>query len=253
MSKELKAVRIGDKIILFIDGKRQVINRSNSPETFDIIVDYIKNNETEKIKSLFSSFDDNLKDYLKDIFLFNDKNLQFKNKNKDKKDLAFSGLIIRKAIEFYSIGTSNKPLLRFAKKIERKKEYITYQLRDFFDKLEKFSITEKGNLLLYADFKMENGDFSGKKVFGSPYEESSRYGSMSLKILSKKEESEYVKKVLISPFDIISFNRDTINIARYKIIEDSEMEGENLVKIKNEELFEMSYLIFEEYEDKKYK
>ena len=60
MSKDLKAIRIGEKIIVFVDGKRQVINKSNSPETFDIIVEYIKNNETEKIKSLFSSFDDNI-------------------------------------------------------------------------------------------------------------------------------------------------------------------------------------------------
>ena len=193
MSKDLKAIRIGEKIIVFFDGKRQVINKSNSPETFDIIVEYIKNNETEKIKSLFSSFDESILGYLKNVFIIKDKVLYFKNK--EKKQILFSKTIIRKAIEFYSLGVSSVSLLKFAKKLERNSTSFSFTGENFFSKIDKFSITK-------------------------------------------------------SPYDIYGFNTDSLVVTRYKILNEEEMRGENLITIKNEDLFEISYNILEEFNKK---
>jgi len=244
MSNDLKAIRIGEKIILFIDGKRQVINKSNSPETFNIVVEYIKSNEIEKIKSLFSSFDDNILNYLKNVFIIKDKVLYFKNK--EKKEIRFSKTVLRKAIEFYSLGVSSVSLLKFAKKLERNSTNFSFTGENFFSKIDKFSITKNGNLILNVNFENEE---IVKRLVGSPLVEGERAISFNLSI--KNENNSEIKQVLISPYDIYGFNIDSLVVTRYKILNEEEMKGENLITIKNEELFEISYNILEEFNKKK--
>ena len=243
MSKDLKAIRIGEKIIVFVDGKRQVINKSNSPETFDIIVEYIKNNETEKIKSLFSSFDDNILNYLKNVFIIKDKVLYFKGK--EKKEIRFSKIVLRKAIEFYSLGVSSVSLLKFAKKIERNSGSFSLTGNNFFSKIDKFSITKNGNLVLNVNFENET---IVKRLVGSPLSVDQR--GISFNLSTKNENNSEMKQVLISPYDIYGFNTDSLVVTRYKILNEEEMRGENLITIKNEDLFEISYNILEEFNKK---
>jgi hypothetical protein len=243
MSKDLKAIRIGEKIIVFVDGKRQVINKSNSPETFDIIVEYIKNNETEKIKSLFSSFDESILGYLKNIFIIKDKVLYFKGK--EKKEIRFSKIVLRKAIEFYSLGVSSVSLLKFAKKIERNSGSFSFTGNNFFSKIEKFSITKNGNLVLNVNFENET---IIKRLVGSPLSVDQR--GISFNLSTKNENNSEMKQVLISPYDIYGFNTDSLVVTRYKILNEEEIKGDNLITVKNEDLFEISYNILEEFNKK---
>ena len=243
MSKDLKAIRIGEKIIVFVDGKRQVINKSNSPETFDIIVEYIKNNETEKIKSLFSSFDESILGYLKNVFIIKDKVLYFKGK--EKKEIRFSKIVLRKAIEFYSLGVSSVSLLKFAKKLERNSTSFSFTGENFFSKIDKFSITKNGNLILNVNFEKEE---IIKRLVGSPLVEGER--TINFNLSTKNENNSEMKQVLISPYDIYGFNTDSLVVTRYKILNEEEMRGENLITIKNEDLFEISYNILEEFNKK---
>ena len=243
MSKDLKAIRIGEKIIVFVDGKRQVINKSNSPETFDIIVEYIKNNETEKIKSLFSSFDDNILSYLKNIFIIKDKVLYFKGK--EKKEIRFSKIVLRKAIEFYSLGVSSVSLLKFAKKIERNSGSSSLAGNNFFSKIDKFSITKNGNLVLNVNFENET---IVKRLVGSPLSVEQR--GINFNLSTKNENNYEMKQVLISPYDIYGFNTDSLVVTRYKILNEEEIKGDNLITVKNEDLFEISYNILEEFNKK---
>mgnify|MGYP000577543053 CR=1 FL=1 len=45
----ISAVRLGDKLIIFLNGQRQVISKTMSPEIFDIVCGYIEKNDTQKI------------------------------------------------------------------------------------------------------------------------------------------------------------------------------------------------------------
>ena len=45
-NNNVSAVRLGDKLIIFVNGKRQVISQSMSPEIFDNVCGYIENNDT---------------------------------------------------------------------------------------------------------------------------------------------------------------------------------------------------------------
>ncbi len=51
----ISAVRLGDKLIIFLNGQRQVISKSMSPEIFDTVVNYIERNEVDKISNIFDN------------------------------------------------------------------------------------------------------------------------------------------------------------------------------------------------------
>jgi hypothetical protein len=70
-------------------------------------------------------------------------------------------------------------------------------------------------------------------------------------LLHKKDNEQKVKNyALISPFDIVSFsngNSSQIAISRYKIYDKGDFETlKGIVEVPNENLFDISYNIFEE-------
>ena len=66
--QNVSAVRLGDKLIIFLNGERQVISKNMSPEIFDIVCGYIKNNDTQKIANIFDNFEDKLSKFVSKYF-----------------------------------------------------------------------------------------------------------------------------------------------------------------------------------------
>ena len=65
--ENVKAIRVGDKIIVFINGKRETITKNVSPEVFEMVLGFIKNDEKNKILNLFSSLESSLDNYLEEL------------------------------------------------------------------------------------------------------------------------------------------------------------------------------------------
>lgn len=241
MSK-VKAIRVGDKIIVFIEGKRQTISKSVSPEIFDVVLNYIRNNQTDKISEVFNSFDDKICEYLKDFFKV--KNGLLYNEE-DNKKLVYSKLIIRKAVEMMSLKISPLPLKRLSEKIEYK-ENISENGIEAFKKVEKLTITEEGNLIFYTNFLTDKGKKEmANTLYGSPIDINGNNQNGYSLTISRENDT----KVLVSPFDIISFTDHSINVSRFKVLDNKKID-DCIVVIKNEKLFDMSFDIFKENKEK---
>ena len=87
--KDVKAIRVGDKIIVFINGKRETISKNGSPEVFDMVLNFIRNDEVNKIENIFTSLENNLDEYLKEFFVIKNGFL-YKKSNEEKKKELFS-------------------------------------------------------------------------------------------------------------------------------------------------------------------
>jgi hypothetical protein len=234
--ENLKAIRVGDKIIVFINGKRETITKNVSPEVFEMVLGFIKNDEKNKILNLFSSLENSLDDYLEKIF--NVKNGFLYNKSKDK--VVYSKIIIRKAVQLMGMNIEPTPLLKLANKLEFKNN-ISDNGISLFKKLNKLIITEEGNLILHSN--MNSLDITDTdEVIGCPINLTK--GSHSDLYSININEKEANSLILINPFDISSFTSNSINVSRFKVI-DKKVEGElkPIMKIENEELFDISYNI----------
>lgn len=250
MSNNVKAIRIGDKIMLFVNGKKQMISKGVSPETFERVCELMNNNETEKITNLFDNFEDKVKEYLKDFFYFTkDKEIKLKNVKENK--VNFSKLIVRKASEFMSLDESPLYIHKMAKKLNYEhNEEIALFGNKIFSKINKVMITKYGNMVIetFSDLEEQKGE-----VYGSPVKIENKGQKnintklkYSIQICSNKDESENLKKyqVLINPFDIISFTEESINVVRYAVLKDEVKAKNGLVEVENEELFEIPYQIY---------
>ena len=254
-NKNVSAIRLGDKLIIFINGKRQVISKSVSPETFDVICEYISKNEVEKISNIFNDFQNNLSEYLKEFFEIEEGNLKDNFHNKPHH---FSKLLIRKGTELLSLKGDVKPLYKLSKKIFFASENMPKEAHQLFNEITSIGLTKEGNLLLpivsFEEESYENlrGDLG---VVGMPIkirnnEENiirlKSASALSLDLHKKNHKQELKKFALINPFDIYSFTTEKIHISRYKIYDKSEIENiKGIVEIKNEKLFDISYNIFE--------
>ena len=232
--KDVKAIRVGDKIIVFINGKRETISKNVSPE--------VRNDEVNKIENIFTSLENNLDEYLKEFFVIKNGFL-YKKSNEEK--VVYSKLIIRKSVELMGMNIEPKPLLKLVNKLSYKTQ-ISNKGIDLFKKLNKIILTEEGNLILHSNIsgisiKDKN------KVIGYPIgvnenvitHDNSQLYSVSL------NEIDTNTLILINPFDISSFTNSSINVSRFKII-DTKLEGElkPIMKIKNEKLFDISFDLF---------
>jgi hypothetical protein len=240
--KDVKAIRVGDKIIVFINGKRETISKNVSPEVFDMVLNFIRNDEVNKIENIFTSLENNLDEYLKEFFVIKNGFL-YKKSNEEK--VVYSKLIIRKSVELMGMNIEPKPLLKLVNKLSYKTQ-ISNKGIDLFKKLNKIILTEEGNLILHSNIsgisiKDKN------KVIGYPIgvnenvitHDNSQLYSVSL------NEIDTNTLILINPFDISSFTNSSINVSRFKII-DTKLEGElkPIMKIKNEKLFDISFDLF---------
>ena len=254
-NKNVSAIRLGDKLIIFINGKRQVISKSVSPETFDIVCEYISKNEVEKISNIFNDFQNNLSEYLKEFFEIEEGSLKDNFHNKPHH---FSKLLIRKGTELLSLKGDVKPLYKLSKKIFFASENMAEETHQLFNEITSIGLTKEGNLLLPIT-SFEEGSYENLRgdlgVVGMPIkirnneENTIRLKSasaLSLNLHKKNHKQELKKFALINPFDIYSFTTEKIYISRYKIYDKSEIENiKGIVEIKNEKLFDISYNIFE--------
>ena len=233
--ENVKAIRVGDKIIVFINGKRETITKNVSPEVFDMVLGFIKNDEKNKILNLFSSLESSLDNYLEE--LFNVKNGFLYNKLEER--IVYSKIIIRKAVELMSMNIEPMPLLKLSKKLQFKNNICENGI-SLFKKLNKLIITEEGNLILHSNNSYQVTDIN--EVVGYPID--LNYHNNAELYSIKINEKEANSLILINPFDISSFTSNSINVSRFKVI-DKKIKGEvkPIMKIENEELFDISYNI----------
>ena len=234
--ENLKAIRVGDKIIVFINGKRETITKNVSPEVFEMVLGFIKNDEKNKILNLFSSLESNLDNYLEKIF--NVKNGFLYSKLEER--IIYSKIIIRKAVELMGMNIEPMPLLKLSEKLQFK-DNICENGISLFKKLNKLIITEEGNLILHSSNSYQVTDIN--EVVGYPIDIKNTHNNADLYSI-KINEKEANSLILINPFDISSFTSNSINVSRFKII-DKKIKGEvkPIMKIENEELFDISYNI----------
>lgn len=249
----VSAIKLGGKIMVFVNGKKQTISKEKSPEFFDIIHKHIIDNNTQEILNLFDNFEDKLFDYIKKYFKIENGNVidYFHNKPNN-----FSKLIIRKGVELMSTGEDVKPLYKLSKKIFFSSIDVSEDYYNLFKEVKEIGLTKQGNLLL--PITLEEEEIS-KKVIGEPIRISklengdiirvkSNITYLSLNLISKQSIDEIKFYALINPFDIISFTmKNHIYVSRFKVYKKEEINDiKGVVEIKNEKLFEISYDIFED-------
>ena len=145
-----------------------------------------------------------------------------------------------------SMNIEPTPLLKLANKLSYKTP-ISDRGIELFKKLNKIIITEEGNLILHSNIsgisiKDKN------KVIGYPIAiKDNEFVHCNSKLYSVSvNEIDTNTLILINPFDISSFTNSSINVSRFKII-DTKLEGElkPIIKINNENLFDISFNLFE--------
>lgn len=245
-NNNISAVRLGDKIIVFSNGERQVVSKSMSPEIFETLCGYIQNNELDKISNIFNNFESKLETYLQDYFTLDEGKLKdiFHNQKHH-----FSNVLIRKATEMMSINSSVEPLYNFSKKLFFASESIEEKADTFFTKLSTMHLTKEGNLLLPVT-SLNNksaGTIQGEPVGVNKSVENGLIRKNNRTPLSLGvTKTDFTHFALISPFDIVGFTNSNIIISRYKLYSKEEIGNEKgTINIPNEKLFDISYDIFE--------
>jgi len=250
--QNISAVRLGDKLIIFLNGQRQVVSKTMSPEIFDIVCGYIEKNDTQKIANIFDNFEDKLSKFVSKYFELEE------GKMKDvfhKEPNHFSKLLVRKATEMMSNEVDVKPLYELSKKIFFASKDVSTNANILFNELSVVGITKNGNLLL----PLSSSEKCNGQVVGMPLSVSNtnekiervvKGNTLSLLLHKKDNKQKVTNYALISPFDIVSFsngNSSEIAISRYKIYDKGDFETlKGIVEVPNENLFDISYNIFEE-------
>lgn len=250
----VSAIKLGGKIMVFVNGKKQTISKDKSPEFFNIIHKHIIDNNTQEILNLFDDFENKLFDYIKKYFKVENGDVIDCFHNEPNK---FSKLLIRKGIEIMSTGEDVEPLYKLSKKIFFSSIDVSEQYYNLFKEVKEIGLTKQGNLLLPITLSEE--EEVTKKVIGEPIKVSKsekgdirrdKYNitSLSLNLISKESIDEVKFYALINPFDILSFTmKNQIYVSRFKVYKKEEINNiKGVVEIKNEKLFEISYDIFED-------
>ena len=167
----------------------------------------------------------------------------------------FSKLLVRKATEMMSNEVDVKPLYELSKKIFFASKDVSTNANILFNELSVVGITKNGNLLL----PLSSSEKCNGQVVGMPLSVSNtnekiervvKGNTLSLLLHKKDNKQKVTNYALISPFDIVSFsngNSSEIAISRYKIYDKGDFETlKGIVEVPNENLFDISYNIFEE-------
>ena len=272
MENDVKAIKMGSKIIVFINGKRQVVSKKVSPETFELIEKYIEQKDIQKIANLFNDFEDKIADYLKGIVeIKGGKAYSIVEKNQP---YIFSRLLLRKAIELMALNESPDSIRLLGDKLNYiDSTDVSEKINDLFARIKIIEMTKLGNIILPVYSSNKNNDFENtEKVQGKPImvnEHSNRVGRgnnyglkahindfIPTEMINDEEVPMKIAKVIISPFDIVSCSSDTLFVTRYKVLDENVAIKEisnGISTIENEELFEISYNIFKEFSKDKYK
>lgn len=250
----VSAIKLGGKIMVFVNGKKQTISKDKSPKFFNIIHKHIIDNNTQEILNLFDNFENKLFDYIKKYFKIENGNVIDCFHNEPNK---FSKLLIRKGVEIMSTKEDVEPLYKLSKKIFFSSIDVSEEYYNVFKEIKEIGLTKQGNLLLPITLKEEEEGIL-KKVIGEPIRISklengdiirkkNDNNSLSLNLISKQSIDEIKFYALINPFDIISFTmKNQIYVSRFKVYKKEEIKNiKRIVEIKNEKLFEISYDIFE--------
>lgn len=232
----IKAIRVGDKIMIFINGEKKTISQKISPEIFNVILEYIKNNQQEKIGEVFNNFDNKISNYLGNLFDIKNNSIFFKDTDKE---VLYSKLILRKALELLAMNESPEPLIKLSNKIKIKQKFEDKGTK-IFQNIKNLIITKNGNLIFHT--KLDNN--KQLTFFGSPINFEERTLSYKLPVVFNYEVEEPNTYILINPFDITSFEYTSINVSRYKVLRNFDFENKVVVDIKNEEVFDIPYEIF---------
>lgn len=251
----VKAIRVGDKLIIFIDGKRQVISKGVSPETFEKVCSFMANNDTESIVNIFDNFEQKIKDYLKDYFRIEENQIYLSGKSETHN---YSKLIIRKASEFMTLKENPIPIQKMANKIRHVSNGVDLGVK-IFSEMDNIVLTKNGNFIIKTYTTLNNEKVIGNPInFNNAGNREGYRNDYSISIITKVkkeflEENEEVKivDVLISPFDITSFGEGEIHVSRYKVVDNFNVAENGLIEIPNEELFDISYELYLEKFEKK--
>lgn len=232
----IKAIRVGDKIMIFINGEKKTISQKVSPEIFNVILDYIKNNQQERIGEVFNNFDNRISNYLGNSFDIKNNSIFFKGTDVE---VLYSKLILRKALELLAKNESPEPLIKLSNKIKTKQKFEDKGAK-IFQNIKNLIITKNGNLIFHTKFeKTKNSTF-----FGNPINIQGHSYSFRFPVVFNYEVEEPDTYILINPFDITSFEYTSINVSRFKVLENIDIIDKVIVDIKNEEVFDIPYEIF---------
>ncbi len=238
---DVKAIRVGDKIMVFVNGHKQVLSKGVSPETFDLVCKYISENNVDKIASIFDNVEEKLSEFLQGYFQVKNSAIYIKGERHN-----FSNLIIRKATELLSKTDNAKPLYEMANKTLLSSSQISEKASEFFKNVSKILLTENGNIILPTYLKLPcDGSVVGSPIKLSEYGARQRSENYSVSISSDNGTKEIESYVLINPFDIVAFNEFEVYVSRYKVVENFTETEEGFAKIENEFLLDLSYKIFE--------
>lgn len=232
----IKAIRIGDKIMVFLNGEKKTISEKVSPEIFNVILNCIKNNQQERIGEIFNNFDNRISNYLGKSFDVKKNSIFFKNTNKE---VLYSKLILRKALELLAMNESPEPLIKLSNKIKTKQKIEDKGVK-VFQNIKNLIITRGGNLIFHT--KLTNN--ANLTFFGSPINIEGHSHSFKIQVVFNFESEEPDTYILINPFDITHFEYNSINVSRFKVLENVDIKNEVVVDIKNEEVFDIPYEIF---------
>jgi hypothetical protein len=232
----IKAIRVGDKIMVFINGEKKTISQKISPEIFNVILDYIKNNQQERIGEVFNNFDSRISNYLGNSFDIKNNSIFFKGTDKE---VLYSKLILRKALELLAMNESPEPLIKLSNKIKTKQKFEDKGAK-IFQNTKNLIITKNGNLIFHT--KLSNK--SHLTSFGSPINIEGHSPSYKMQVVFNYEVEEPDTYILINPFDITSFEYTAINVSRFKVLKNVDIQNKTVVDIKNEEVFDIPYEIF---------
>lgn len=232
----IKAIRVADKIMVFINGEKKTVSQKMSPEIFNVILECIKNNEQDRIGELFNNFDKKISKYLEDLFDIRGQSIFFKGTNDE---VLYSKLILRKAIELLTMNESPKPLIKLSNKIRTKQKFEDKGVK-VFQNIKNFIITKGGNLIFHTKYTPINN----LTFYGNPINQNEYNNSVRIQVVFDYETEVPNTYVLINPFDITSFEHSSINVSRFKILKNIDIQNKTIVDIKNEEVFDMPYEIF---------
>lgn len=251
VDENVKAVRIGDRIILFIDGKRQTIARKVAPEAFASAVKFIEEKDTDSIRKMFSNVTEKISKYAQDIFTIKGNDIFAKGSN-----IPAPKLVARKLFEMMQVDASPKPLLNLDNKMKRNNKGIASGM-EVFAKLDGIPMTECGNLVLKVGMSNEDLDKVLQKygtVVGSPLNSNDNSSVQHDLPICNFEEREIYDFVycLVDPADIMAFieYNGEIRVGRYKILLDFKFENKPVINVPLEKLYDISYNIWNENQSK---
>jgi len=252
MSNNVKAVRTGDKIMLFINGKRTTLSRKVAPEAFDRAVKYIKEKDTEALANMFSNVNEKITEYAKGIFEIKDNNVYAIGE-----DTPTPKLVARTMFEMMSSNENPEPLLFLNKKMNRNQKGVASGM-EVFAKLNNIPMTKKGNLVLKISIDKEKLNDAIKKhgiIIGGPRSSQGYNGGVNYDLpvnnISELYDEEMVSiHCLVDPSDIVAFFENTIRVCRFKVLENFIIdENKAIIEVPHEELYNIAFDIWEEHKN----